>query len=155
MSTSTGLAADPNEVPPRAELIQQAVNGDMVRIINTDPPEPLRWATKLEITRRVLAVVTAVSAGVALTAALTLPYGIFVIILTATVCIALIFVATWAVTATYAQRSRVVLLDIYGVAPNRDGVFELIRAREPHEDLAATREMLRVYADETSTEAAA
>lgn len=143
-----GLAADPSEVPPRAELIQQAVNGDMVRIINTRPPEPLRWATRLEITRRVLAWVTALAAGVTLCAAFTLAHEMFVLLLAGTVCLALLYLCTWGATIIYAHQSRLALFETYGVAPNRDGVFELIRAAEPHEDLAATREMLRVYAGE-------
>lgn len=62
--------------------------------------------------------------------------------------LALIYVATWGATIIYAHQSRLALFRKYGVAPNQDGVFELVRAAEPHEDLAATREMLRVYAAE-------
>lgn len=144
------LAGDPSEVPSRAELISQAVNGDMVRIITNQPPEPLLWAKRLEIARRILAWLTATSAGVAIATAFTTGYPVVAVVLVVTVSLALIYLATWATTIVYAHRSRVELFRKYGVAPNRDGVFELVRAVEPHEDMAATREMLRVYAADSS-----
>lgn len=149
MSGEAG-AAGPDEIPTRAELISQAVNGDMVRIITTHPPEPLRWAKRLEITRRILACMTALAGGMGIVAASALTRDAFVLLTVATVCLALIYLATWGATILYAHRSRLALFHRYGVAPNRDGVFELLRAGEPHEELAATREMLRVYASELS-----
>lgn len=133
----------PDGIPSREELITQAVNGDIVRIIMNDPPEPLRWAKRLEITRRALAWVTALSAGACVSLAFTLTSNVTITVVT--VCLALIYLATWAAAIVYGRRSRIVLLRKYGIAPNRDGVFELLRAGQPHEDLAATREMLRVH----------
>ena len=144
------LAADASEVPSRAELISQAVNGDMVRIITNQPPEPLRWAKRLEITRRALGWLTGLAAGATITAAFTLGQTALTSVLAATVCLAIIYLATWAATIIYAHRSRLALFRKYGVAPNSDGVFELVRAVEPHEDMAATREMLRVYAGDAT-----
>lgn len=135
-----------DEIPTRAELISQAVNGDMVRIITNHPPDDLVLAKRLEITRRALAVSTALAAGATLIVGFTLTAQAFTIFTVATTALALIGTVTWGATIVYAHRSRVALLRKYGVAPNRDGVFELLREGEPHTDLAATREMLREYA---------
>lgn len=118
----------------------------MVRIITNYPPEPLQWAKRLEILRRALAWVTGLGAGATILAAFTIRGGDgFPILLTTTVGLGLLYVAAYALTILYAHRARVALFHKYGVAPNRDGVFEMVRSVAPHEDLAATREMLRVH----------
>lgn len=143
----------PDGVPTRAELISQAVNGDMVRIIRNSPPRPLVIARRFEITRRVAAVVTALAFGAAVVASLlTLAVAFTMAVVAAT--IGLLYVVLWAATIRFAHLARVELLRKYGVAPNSDGVFELLRAAEPHGDLAATREALREYAQELQPKAA-
>lgn len=134
-----------DQIPSRAELITQAVNGDMVRIISNSPPRDLVVAHRLEIVRRSLAWVTALGFGAALVLAFLAPAEVAVAVLGAAVLLGLTYAGVWALTIRFAHQARVELFHKYGVAPNRDGVFEMLVAAEPHEDLAATREMLREY----------
>lgn len=134
----------PPDAPTREELVTQALNGDMVRIITHDPPKPLSVARKLEIMRRLLAVLTALAFGAAVVTAVAARTDVAVILFAA-VASGLFYVVVWGFTIRYAHEARVALFRKYGVAPNRDGVFEMVSLGEPHEDLAATREMLRVY----------
>lgn len=134
--------------PSRDALLLQAVNGDMTRIITNHPPRPLVIARRFEIARRVLAWLTGLGFGAAAVKAFLAPGEGTVTVMAAAVMAGLIYTFVWGLTIKFAHEARVELFRKYGVAPNRDGVFELLRPTEPHEDLAATREMLRVYANE-------
>lgn len=144
--SSDPSGTDPNSIPTRAELISQAVNGDMVRILTTTPPRPLVIARRFEIARRACAVLAALAFGAASVSAIFAPFDGTALLLVTAVGTGLLYVALWAATIRYAHLARVQLLHTYGVAPDSNGVFELLRAAEPHDDLAATREALRVYA---------
>lgn len=144
-----GSDTDTN-IPTRAELIQQAVNSDMVRIVTTKPSAALVLTQRLEIARRILAGLAAVCAGITITVALTFTQTTLTPLLIINVVLALLFLGVWGATIAMAHKSRIELLHQYGVAPNRDGVFELLRAGEPHKELAATREMLRVYTEDVA-----
>lgn len=137
-------SASSDDVPTVTEIISQAVNGDIVRILNTQPPEPLVWATRLEITRRALAVLTALATAGTLAALVWEPATLPTVV-AINVCVALVFLGSYMLTIIYSHSARLAILEKYAVLPNQDGVFELLGGAPPHQDMAATRETMREY----------
>lgn len=134
-------------LPTRTELLAQAVNGDMTRILTSSPPRALIIARRLKRTRHVLGAASATAFGAAVAAAALGGGGIVAPVLTAAVALGLAAVAVWAGSIVAGRTARRALFAAYSVAPRQDGMFELLLAdgAEPHADLPAATAAWRVY----------
>jgi hypothetical protein len=120
----------------------------MTRIIRNEPSRSLVIARRFDIARQIVAWLAGLGFGAAVVTAFFAPYDGAIAILVAAVAAGLTYVALWGLALRFAREARIELLHKYGVAPNTDGIFVLLRAGEPHKDLAATRSVLGVYAPE-------
>lgn len=140
-----------DDIPSTTELIRQAVNSDLTRILSTNPPPALRVARRADGAQRFFWMLTAAlvagASGVMVAALCDVVSFTAVIGLLVGAALSLALAGVFkATTLTHAHLAREDVRRVYSVEVRPDGEFTLLRDDDIHPDLAATRAVIRARA---------